>query len=396
MRLLGGNLRIALFLARRGLRESLFSTGLMVVAIAIGIGFQVPSTANLQGYRAELLAQSLDAGYGDVRVRPNKGLYLRDSDALASRLSRLPQVIEATPVVGAVAQARANGRSSSLTLIGVAPGARYHPYRVVSGEPLDDSKEGVLIGVSLADRLGVTVGDRLDVRVLLSTYPRLVLDDDGYGDYSLVVRGLVGFGASDGAFVARSFLAGELGDEHLASSVLIHIANHEDASAVAAQVAQVVPNLAVRAWIDDSRYLQSSVRAVETLARASWTMGVLAVGIPVLALLYISTLHRRRQIGLLTAMGFSRLDLFATFLAQALILGLAGAISGGAMALALVRYLIRHPIFNWQAFVIRPVLSLRDLAMTMSVVLLTAVAAGTYPAWRAARLDPSPILRGIE
>ena len=66
------------------------------------------------------------------------------------------------------------------------------------------------------------------------------------------------------------------------------------------------------------------------------------------------------------------------------------------MAIALVRYLIRHPVFNWQAFVIRPVLSARDLAMTMSVVLLTAVAAGTYPAWRAARLDPSPILRGIE
>ena len=86
--------------------------------------------------------------------------------------------------------------------------------------------------------------------------------------------------------------------------------------------------LVVRAWIDDSRYLQSSVRAVETLAQASWVMGVLAVGIPVLALLYISTLHRRRQIGLLTAMGFSRLDLFATFLAQALFLGLAGAISG--------------------------------------------------------------------
>ena len=63
----------------------------MVVAIAIGIGFQVPSTANLQGYRAELLAQSLDAGFGDVRVRPNKGLYLRDADALASRLSRLPK-----------------------------------------------------------------------------------------------------------------------------------------------------------------------------------------------------------------------------------------------------------------------------------------------------------------
>jgi putative ABC transport system permease protein len=121
-----------------------------------------------------------------------------------------------------------------------------------------------------------------------------------------------------------------------------------------------------------------------------------AVGIPVLALLYISTLHRRRQIGLLTAMGFSRLDLFTTFLAQALMLGVAGAVAGGLVAVALVRYLVRHPVFDWQAFVIRPVLTASDLAQTMAVVVLTATVAGTYPAWRAARLDPSRILRGME
>jgi ABC-type lipoprotein release transport system permease subunit len=390
------NVRIALFLARRSLRESVLSTGLMIVAVAIGIGFQVPSTANLQGYREELLAQSLDSGFGDVRVRPERGLYLREAEALAARLSRLPHVVEATPVVGAVAEATANGRSSGLTIFGVEPHAKYHPYRVISGRPLGDSSDGVLLGVSLAERLSVTVGYRVELRVLLSRYPRLVLDDDGYGIYSLTVIGLVGFGASDGAFVSRSFLAGELGDEHLASTVLLHIGDHDGASALAADVVRAVPAARVRAWIDDSPYLRSSVRAVETLAHASWVMGVLAVGIPVLSLLYISTLHRRRQIGLLTAMGFSRLDLFANFLTQALILGMAGALAGGLVAVALVRYLVAHPVFDWQAFVIRPVLSARDLAQTMSVVLRTAVAAGTYPAWRASRLDPSRILRGIE
>jgi len=368
----------------------------MIVAVAVGIGFQVPSTANLRGYRAELLAQSLDAGFGDVRVRPKRGLYLHGADALAARLSHLSGVAAATPVIGAVASTMANGRSSGVTVLGVDPQSAYHPYRVVAGNPLDDSNDTVLLGVSVADRLGVAVGDRIELRVLLSSYPRLVLDDGGYGVYTMTIRGLVGFGASDGAFVGRSFLAGEVGDEQLASAILIHTPHHEAAAALAAAVSRVVPSLLVRPWIDDSRYLRSSVRAVETLASASWLMGVLAVGIPVLALLYISTLHRRRQIGLLTAMGFSRLDLFASFLAQALILGLAGAVAGGVVAVALVRYLIWHPIFDWQAFVIRPVLPWSDLARTIGVVILTAVVAGTYPAWRAARLDPSPILRGIE
>jgi putative ABC transport system permease protein len=125
-------------------------------------------------------------------------------------------------------------------------------------------------------------------------------------------------------------------------------------------------------------------------------MGVLAVGIPVLALLYISTLHRRRQIGLLTAMGFTRADLFVTFLLQALILGAAGVLVGGLAAFGLVRYLVAHPIFNWQGFVVRPVLTFGDMARTTGAILATAVVAGSYPAWRAARLDPSRILRGIE
>jgi len=135
---------------------------------------------------------------------------------------------------------------------------------------------------------------------------------------------------------------------------------------------------------------------VETLAGASWLMGVLAVGIPVLALLYISTLNRRRQIGLLTAMGFTRVDLFVTFLLQALILGAAGVAVGGLVAVALVRYLVAHPIFDWQSFVVRPVLTVHDLVRTAVAILGTVLIAGSYPAWRAARLDPSRILRGIE
>jgi putative ABC transport system permease protein len=95
-------------------------------------------------------------------------------------------------------------------------------------------------------------------------------------------------------------------------------------------------------------------------------------------------------------MGWSRADLFITFLLQALILGAAGVLVGGVIAVSVVRYLVAHPIFNWQGFVVRPVLTATDLARTAGAILATAIVAGTYPAWRAARLDPSRILRGIE
>jgi hypothetical protein len=69
----------------------------MITAVAVGIGFEVPSGANLRGYRDELLSQSLGAGFGDVRVRPRRGTFIRDADALAARVAELPGVVEATP-----------------------------------------------------------------------------------------------------------------------------------------------------------------------------------------------------------------------------------------------------------------------------------------------------------
>jgi putative ABC transport system permease protein len=369
----------------------------MIAAVAVGIGFEIPSAANLRGYRVELLAQSLDGGSGDVRVRPRRGLFIRDADDLAARLARLPGVTEATPVIAAAASVNGHGRAASLGLLGVEPRAAYHPYRVVAGRPLgDQDHDGILLGSSIARRMGVAAGDQVELRVMLSTYPRLVLDDGGYGIYSMTIRGLVGFNASESAFVARAFLAEELGDGAAASAVLIHARDHQAAPSIAAAAGRLAPGVEARSWMDDSAYLHSSARAVETLGGASWLLGILAVGIPVMALLYINTLNRRRQIGLLTAMGFSRADLFVTFLFQALFLGVAGVVIGGGVALALVRYLVAHPIFDWQGFVVRPVLALSDVARTSGAILVTTLVAGSYPAWRAARLDPSRILRGIE
>ena len=112
-------LPVAVFLARRGLRESRLSTGLMVVAVAVGIGFQVPSTANLDGYRAELLTKYLDGGAGDVRVRPERGSVIRDADALAARIGRRPGVVEAALWVAAPASIRARGKAVSLSPVAI-------------------------------------------------------------------------------------------------------------------------------------------------------------------------------------------------------------------------------------------------------------------------------------
>ena len=119
----------------------------------------------------------------------------------------------------------------------------------------------------------------------------------------------------------------------------------------------------------------------------------LAVGLPMAALLYIHSLHRRRQVALLAAIGIGRGEIFVSFLLQALFVGLTGIALGCPIGYALVRYFRAHPIFEMEQFVLRPVLAAGSFVLPALTVRGVTLLSGVYPAWRAARLDPAEILR---
>src|SRR5262249_43439335 len=75
-----GSLGLLFFLAGRGLLRSPLSTMLLLAAVAAGVGFQVPNTANMLGYQRALLEEGVDHGNGDVRLRPRAGRF-EDADA---------------------------------------------------------------------------------------------------------------------------------------------------------------------------------------------------------------------------------------------------------------------------------------------------------------------------
>ena len=149
-------------------------------------------------------------------------------------------------------------------------------------------------------------------------------------------------------------------------------------------------------WFDDSRFLCSVVGALDAIANVTGFMSIIAVGVPVLALLYIDALNRRRQVSLLVAMGFRSREIFAVFFLKAVLIGIIGVIVGILLAGALVLYFTAHPIFNWERFVLHPVVTLTGVLWPALLVFAATVLAGSYPAWRASRVDPSSTLRRIE
>ncbi|MES1207272.1 MAG: FtsX-like permease family protein, partial [Pseudomonadota bacterium] len=336
------------------------------------------------------------AGYGDVRVRPRHGDRFADGDGVAARVRAVPGVRAAVPVLMLPGAVGRGGQFLSLPVAGVDAGGGARPYRLAAGadlQPGDD--EGLLLGASAAERLGVRLGDRVQVQVILAAARRLVLDDGGLGRYELIVRGIVGgnFGAFDPVFVSRRFLGGELGTPAAASVVFAYTDDHFAAGALARRVGDALADTSARDWMEDAPFLRASIHASGVIGALSRSMVFLAVAVPVMALLYIGMLARRRQLALLSALGLSRGEVFTAFLFQTVLIGAGGALVGLAIGAGTVAYFVANPVFSWHAFVVRPALSVPVVVRSTLLAFAAAVGGGIFPAWRACRTDPAAVLR---
>jgi lipoprotein-releasing system permease protein len=392
------SVRLLVFLARQSLLGGKLTFVLLVIAIAAGAGFQIANTANLAGFADAMLEDGLTRGAGDIRVESRDKPRFADGAAEAQRIGALVGARAATPILvypGAVGKA---GRFLGAPIYGFELASELPPFHLTSGTmltPGDD--QGVLLGSSIAARLGVRVGDPVELRVIFGPADA-ALGEDNVGRFTMTVRGIVA-GSGGGyrfAFVERRFLGDQAGASASASSITVHLHDHETATTLAEHINTSLPDAQAIGWREDDPYLASYLSANHAIHNVSYAMVIAAISIPMWALLYIHVLKRRREIGILAALGFSRAEIFVIHVLQALVVACIGCAVGSLLGYGLIRYFDGHPIFAWESLVVRPLVSTATFLVPAIVIIVTAIVAGSYPAWRAARTDPASVLRRID
>jgi lipoprotein-releasing system permease protein len=168
----------------------------------------------------------------------------------------------------------------------------------------------------------------------------------------------------------------------------------------------VPPDWTYQTWQDEYRMFMESVENQKSLLYFLLVFIMLVAAICVMNTIITVTVQKRREIGIMTALGAPARQVVAIFLTQAsvvAVLGVAFGIAGGMLALELLNPLrdllaswFELDIFPQEVYFLSSIPSDIDTADLTRVSLLAValcLLAALLPAWVAGRVDPAVALR---
>jgi putative ABC transport system permease protein len=136
--------------------------------------------------------------------------------------------------------------------------------------------------------------------------------------------------------------------------------------------------------------LQSQLAAFSFFLSSVGAISLIVGGIGIMNIMLVSVSERTREIGIRKAIGAKRRDILVQFLIEAAALSLSGGLIGLSLALILSLFLQNVPFGE---LTIGAQVSAGIVILALAVSIGIGVISGTYPAFRAAQLDPIESLR---
>ncbi|GHT50398.1 ABC transporter permease [Endomicrobiia bacterium] len=179
----------------------------------------------------------------------------------------------------------------------------------------------------------------------------------------------------------------------------IHTKNFDRASATASQLQSVLsyPYVA-RAWTDMYKNFLSALKLEKIMMFLILGLIILVAAFNIISNLLLLSIQKSKEIGIMSAMGFSKTSISKIFFYEGLIIGsigtILGIISGLAISLVLKYFdIFKLPkgVYNVDKLPVAIVPS--DVFMIAASAFVITVIAGIYPAYQVSKLDPIEAIR---
>jgi putative ABC transport system permease protein len=383
--------------------------------VATDIGDKI--SRELRAYGANLVVtpqeDTLDVQIGGVDLKPpSDGAYLNEADLPKIKgMFWRNNIVGFAPMLPVSVQLGNSDNTKSFTMLGTyfskqltfgkqdfVTGVRItHPWWKVQGAWPDDNSSDVLLGDSLAARLGRKTGDEIEIS----------------GQPHRIVGILSTGGAEDNQIVAPLALAQQiLGKPGAVRRLYVSaLTKPEDALArrdpksmnpemfdrwycspyvasIAYQLQEAIPHShaeQIRQIAQNEGTVLSRIKGLMLLVTVA---ALFASALAVSAAMATAIFERRTEVGLMKALGAGNVSVAALFFAEALLLALIGGVLGFVGGALLARQIGRS-IFDSQ-IAIEPVL----FPVILAIAVIVTFAGSAMAIRRAVKFDPVYALRG--
>ncbi len=400
-------------LAFRGLFRNPRRTSVVLATVAIGIAGSSLAIALNSGMAVQMVKTAIATELGHLQIHaagfeadPELRLLLLDGGVrVASAVEDAEGVQAWAPRIRGQGLMNSPRASVGVRVIAVEPRveAQVSAYAssLVEGTWLGDSRGRAVMGVDLARRLRVGIGDKVVLTV-----------QDLGGDLTgqaLRVQGLFRTPSrvvNEATVLVRIDEAQQLFGLGRGVSEIVVIADRAQlvASLREALAAALGPAAEVRSWRELQPLLVYMIAVMDQVAWVIYAGVFIAMAFGIANVLLMSIYERTREIGMMMAMGMRPRRVVLSVMVESLVVtgaGLGSGLAAGLLGVWLLRDGLDLSLYaeGLASFgvgsVIVPVVRSNDLLAPAVMALVAAVLASSWPAIRAARLRPAEALRRV-
>jgi lipoprotein-releasing system permease protein len=404
-------------------------TLISIIGVMLGVMVLILVISVMTGFDRELRQKVIDF---DAHILVTSEDVMRDWRALKTKIDNTPGVVATAPYVQGPVIVEFHNRRLAPVIRGIDPQQEEKVIplqKFIRFGKLDLEGESTVLGIELARKLGASVGDKVTIYSpgnlgqVLDSVKNL---ENAKGDEEkkaieelrdvilpkeLTVTGIfeTGHYLHDSEFLLVPVYVGQelYGLEDALHGITVKTDNPYGAEHVKQEIQQFLePPQYAQTWIDMNSQYFEAVRLERTVMFFLLFFIVIVAAFGIMSTLITVTVQKRREIGIVKALGANIGQIIWIFLGQGTIVGLFGTLTGLGLGMTLIRY--RNEFSHWLASTLHIEIFPREVYQFSSIpaevvphdvtiicisAFLICSLAALIPAYFAARLDPVESLR---
>jgi len=365
----------------------------VVLLVALGNGFQLSMKQAFENMGASALYVS---GTTDKKVATIRSLTFEDAQALADK-AQAPAIAQVAPTLTRPVTASYGNNNVNIQATGITPVlGQIKKYDLSAGRFISDNDVAVRDNVVVLgwqvtqDLFGDQPAVGQTIRISGSRYQ------------------VVGTVAKMGGFTGDSFILmplttmqSKIAGGNNVQQIAIKAVGPDQVDNAISQITSIIrarhyiapgqsDDFQIRDMRDMLNQMQSQLAAFSFFLSCVGAISLIVGGIGIMNIMLVSVSERTREIGIRKAIGAKRSNILVQFLIEAATLSLSGGLVG--LALALFASLFMKNV-KFGDLTIGAQISAGVVILALTVSIGIGIISGTYPAFRAARLDPIESLR---